>query len=103
MKRGSVHWVRMDKRRPAIIVSPTGRNLAASDVIVVPCFSAGRPMRWHVDLGKGEGGLPHASAAKCEQVTTLPKVDIDEELGVLSDGRMREIEAALVSALGIEL
>jgi mRNA-degrading endonuclease toxin of MazEF toxin-antitoxin module len=103
MKRGSVHWALMDKRRPVIVISPEFRNLGASDVVVVPCFTSGRPMRWHVELRKGEGGLPRSSMAKCEQVTTLPSFDVEaDELGMIASDRMREIERALLSALGIE-
>jgi mRNA-degrading endonuclease toxin of MazEF toxin-antitoxin module len=93
----------LDKRRPAIIVSADSRNRAANDVVMIPCSSAAHPMLWHVRLRRGEGGLPEPSMAKCEQVTTLHKSDVDsEELGVLSPARMREIERALLSALAIE-
>ena len=103
MRRGAVHWVSLDKRRPAIIVSADSRNRAASDVIVVPCSTSTHRMRWHVGLRRGEGGLPEASMAKCEQITTLSKGDVEtDELGVLSAARMRDIERALLSALAIE-
>jgi len=96
--------VSLDKRRPAVIVSADSRNRAANDVVVVPCSTSAHRMRWHVGLRKGEGGLPEASMAKCEQVTTLNKRDVEpDELGVLSAARMREIEGALLSALAIEV
>ena len=91
----------MDKRRPVVILSPDRRNEAASDVIVVPCFSSGRRIRWHVNLQRGEGGLPGASVAKCEQITTVPREFIEREIGMLPEQRIREIERALLSALGI--
>jgi mRNA interferase MazF len=103
VRRGAVHWVYLDERRPAIIVSADSRNRAANDVVVIPCSTSTHPMRWHVRLRRGEGGLPDASLAKCEQITTLHKQDIEPgELGLLPAGRMREIERALLSALGIE-
>jgi mRNA-degrading endonuclease toxin of MazEF toxin-antitoxin module len=59
-------------------------------------------MAWHVRLRRGEAGLAQASMAKCEQIATVPKSWIDPaELGRLSPGRMREIELAVLSALGI--
>jgi mRNA-degrading endonuclease toxin of MazEF toxin-antitoxin module len=91
----------LDKRRPVVILSPDKRNEAASDMIVVPCFSSGREMRWHVYLRKGEGGLSGASVAKCEQITTVPKEFVEREIGMLPEARMRDIERALLSALGI--
>jgi mRNA-degrading endonuclease toxin of MazEF toxin-antitoxin module len=103
MRRGSVRWVHIDKRRPGIVMSPETRNLYANDVIVVPCSSAHASVRWHVELKKGEAGLSVASIAKCEAVTTLPKDLVeDEELGVVSPARLQEIEKALISALGIQ-
>jgi mRNA-degrading endonuclease toxin of MazEF toxin-antitoxin module len=104
VRRGAVHWVSLDKRRPAIIVSADSRNRAANDVVVIPCSASAHRMRWHIPLRRGEGGLPDASMAKCEQITTLPKQDVDDaELGVLSAARMRDIERALLSALAIEV
>jgi mRNA-degrading endonuclease toxin of MazEF toxin-antitoxin module len=103
VRRGGVHWVSLDRRRPAIIVSADSRNRVANDVVVIPCSSSAHAMLWHVRLRRGEGGLPEPSMAKCEQVTTLPKSDVEsEELGVLSPARMRGIERALLSALAIE-
>ena len=104
MNRGALHWVTIDKRRPAIIISPDIRNRHASDVIVVPCSSSTRPMPWHVRLERGEAGLPAASFAKCEQVMTISKEWIEAKpMGELSALRLREVERALVSALGMHM
>ena len=102
--RGFIHWVELDKRRPAVIVSPTRRNDLASDVIVVPCSSVLRPMVWHVRLERGEGGLSQASIDKCEQIVTLPKQAVSPApLGpaALSPERLGEIERAIMLAVGI--
>ena len=103
MRRGAIHWAQVEKRRPAVIISPTSRNQAANDVLLLPCSSSSRPMRWHVRLEKGEAGLPTATFVKCEQINTVAKEFVEpEELGMLSDARVREIERALISALGIQ-
>jgi len=102
VRRGAVHWVALDKRRPAIILSPDVRNRLANDVIIVPCSTRARAMTWHVQIRRGEAGVPQACMAKCEQVATVPKSWIDDvELGQLSARRMREVELAVLSALGI--
>jgi mRNA-degrading endonuclease toxin of MazEF toxin-antitoxin module len=102
LRRGAVHWVSLDKRRPAILLSPDVRNRLANDVIVVPCSISARAMAWHVQLRRGEAGLSEACMAKCEQIATVPKTWVDPaELGRLSPGRMREVELAVLSALGI--
>jgi len=93
----------MDKRRPAVVVSHDARNRYANDLVVVPCSTSARPLAWHVRLGKGEGGLPEASVAKCEQITTVRKTDVElVPLGPkLSLERLQEIERAILSALAI--
>ena len=102
MRRGALHWVSLDEQRPAIILSPDIRNRLANDVIVVPCSTSARRMTWHVQLRRGEAGLPQACMAKCEQIATIPKGWVEPaELGMLSPQRMREVELAVLSALGI--
>jgi mRNA-degrading endonuclease toxin of MazEF toxin-antitoxin module len=103
VKRGSIHWAEQDKRRPVLIVSPNRRNEFAHDMLVVPLSTSARPMAWHVGLNRGEAGVPRPSFILCEQIDLVPKEFVDpQELGVLSAARMREVEAALKSALGIQ-
>jgi mRNA-degrading endonuclease toxin of MazEF toxin-antitoxin module len=101
--RGFVYWAHMDKRRPVIVVSHDARNKFGNDVVIVPCTTNMRPLGWHIVLAKGEGGLPWPSIAKCEQLTTVRKADLEQvALGPrLSTERIREIERAILSALAI--
>jgi mRNA-degrading endonuclease toxin of MazEF toxin-antitoxin module len=102
LRRGYLYWVRLDKRRPALILSPDARNEHASDVIVIPASTVLREGPWHVRLRKGEAGIPSPSVLKCEQITTLPKDCIDPEaLGKLSSARLSEVERAVFRAIGI--
>jgi mRNA-degrading endonuclease toxin of MazEF toxin-antitoxin module len=103
VKRGSIHWANVEKRRPILIVSPDGRNEFAHDVLAVPCSTSARRMRWHVELRRGEAGVVHECLLLCEQVGVVRKELIDpHDLGMLSAARMREVELALLSALGFE-
>ena len=101
--RGYLHWVHLDKRRPALVLSPNARNERASDVIVVPCSTRLRPAPTHVLLREGEGGLDEDSMLKCEQITTLHRDDVsDEPLGrALSRSRVAEVERAVLRAIGV--
>jgi len=102
LKRGAVHWVFLDEKRPAIILSPDVRNRLANDLIIVPCSTTARRMPWHVQLHRGEAGLPQACMAKCEQIATIPRSWVEPaELGRLPAGRLHEVEVAVLSALGI--
>jgi mRNA-degrading endonuclease toxin of MazEF toxin-antitoxin module len=102
-KRGCLYWARLDKRRPVLVISPDYRNELASDVIVVPCSTVVREAPTHVILRKGEGGVRARTVLKCEQVTTLPRGDLDDSvLGpALAVARIAAVERALLRAIGI--
>jgi mRNA interferase MazF len=81
-KRGEVWYVSLPNKpgdphqpRPAIVVSPNGRNQGCNDVIVVPTTSANIQPHpdLHVSIPQGQGGLPKDSIARCEQIATLEK------------------------------
>ena len=100
--RGRLYWVSLDKRRPALVVSPDYRNEHASDVIVVPCSTRLRPAPTHVLLRRGQGGLAESSVLKCEQITTLPKADVHGPLGKpLPMALMAAVERAVLRAIGV--
>jgi mRNA-degrading endonuclease toxin of MazEF toxin-antitoxin module len=102
-RRGHLYWVSLDKRRPALVLSPDYRNERASDVIVIPCSSRVRPAPTHVILKRGQGGIPESSVLKCEQITTLPKTDVHERtLGrPLPPTLLRAVERAVLRAIGV--
>jgi mRNA-degrading endonuclease toxin of MazEF toxin-antitoxin module len=105
LRRGHLYWAHVpdDKRRPVLVVSPEERNTRALDAIVVPLTTVVREGPWHVHLRRGEGGAPHASVLKCEQVTTLRTARIDDQpLGpALTPPRMAEVERGILRAIGV--
>ena len=102
-RRGHLYWASMDKRRPALVLSPDYRNQYAGDVIVIPCSTHLRPAPTHVRLEHGQGGLPESTVLKCEQITTLAKADVHEpSLGpALSPAILRAVERAVLRAIGV--
>jgi mRNA-degrading endonuclease toxin of MazEF toxin-antitoxin module len=102
-RRGNVYWARLDKRRPLLVLSINARNERAGDLIVVPCSTTLREAPTHVRLSRGEGGVPQACMVKCEQITTLAQADLETTaLGSpLGGARLREIELAVMRAIGI--
>lgn len=107
--RGEIYLVKLPghpsdpKNRPALVVSMDVRNRFANDVIVVPLSTTLRPAPTHVELPAGEGGLKHASMAKCEHVTTLDKSLLlrGPFAGTIRSSLMREVEKAIQRAIGI--
>jgi mRNA-degrading endonuclease toxin of MazEF toxin-antitoxin module len=102
-RRGHLYWVSMDKRRPALVLSPDYRNQYAGDVIVIPCSTRLRSAPTHVRLERGQGGLPESAVLKCEQITTLARADIHgPPLGrPLSPAILRAVERAVLRAIGV--
>ena len=109
-RRAHIYWVRVpnepgQKRRPALVVSPDVRNRLATDVIVVPLSTVLRDAPTHVRLRAREGGLPHPSVAKCEQITTLSRERLLSRPlgGALSIARMTEVEKAILRSIGVPI
>lgn len=102
-RRGHLYWAQLDKWRPTLVLSPDVRNERARDVIVIPCSTVLRVAPTHVELRRGEGGLPEASVLKCEQITTMHKADLrGHALGrALSPARIAQVERAVLRAIGI--
>jgi mRNA-degrading endonuclease toxin of MazEF toxin-antitoxin module len=102
-RRGHLYHVRLDKLRPALVISPDIRNTLASDVIVIPCTTRLSIAPTHIRLRKGEGGLREASVLKCEQITTLHRADVGTKaLGApLSAKRLLEVERCVLRAIGV--
>jgi mRNA interferase MazF len=100
-RRGEVYLVRLDKDRPALVISADALNRHSLDVCVVPMTTVGRPkFSLRVQVKPGEGGLSRDSWAKCDQVTTLEKsLLLYSPLGRLTDETLRAIEQAVKLAL----
>jgi mRNA interferase MazF len=100
-RRGEVYLVRLDKARPALVISANALNRHALDVCVVPMTSVKR-LRFslRVQVKPGEAGLRRDSWAKCDQVTTLEKnLLLYPPLGRLTDETLKTIEQGIKLAL----
>lgn len=94
------------KRRPFLVVSDDAfnQNEAYEKVLVVHLTTVARtggPYSWEVDVRRGIAGIPRSSTAKCAEVYTLWKSDLDERLGAVPKSVMALIDRALTVALGL--
>ena len=100
-RRGEIYLVRLDKDRPALVISNDALNRHALDICIVPITSVyhGR-FALRVAIQAGEAGLNRNSWAKCDQVTTLDKQDVVyPPLGRLSAATLMRIEEGIRLAL----
>ena len=100
-RRGEVYLVRLDKQRPALVISADALNRHSLDVCVIPMTTVAHPrFSLRVQLKPGEGGLSRDTWAKCDQVTTLEKVLLlYPPLGRLTDETLQRIEQGIKLAL----
>src|SRR5438552_12017679 len=105
-RRGEVWLVRFPgdpKLRPALAVSVNHRNEFGNSVLAVPITTNLKPAPTHVFLPMGQGGLHQNSMARCENVSYVERIDVRRAgfSGLISASLLREIERALLRALGI--
>ena len=72
-----------------------------STVICAPVYSARHGLSTQVSVGLDEG-LKHESALHCDELVSLPKVALTDFVGTLSPTKLRELDRALIAAVGIE-
>ena len=97
-RRGEVWWVRVDKRRPAVVVQTDKvREARVRSFLVVPLTS-----RLHLDglpgnvrLARGDTRLAKASVANVYDVQKVLRLDFEERSGMLPAARMADVADGL--------
>ena len=108
MRRGELYRVtrprarELKKSRVFVVVS---RQILIdskfSTVVCAPVYSARHGLSTQVPVGPEEG-LKHESAVHCDEPVSLPKSALTHFVGTLSSRKERDLDAALIAALGIE-
>jgi mRNA interferase MazF len=73
-----------------------------STVVCAPVYTARHGLSTQVPVGPDEG-LKHESALHCDELVSLLKTGLTDYAGTLSPTKLRELDRALVAALGIEV
>ena len=100
--RGYVCWVMLDKKRPGVIISIDQLNRTALDVCVVPTTHVHHgefPMR--IELNEADG-MPERCWVKCDQVTTVLKLDVKSVITKLPEEKFRQIQDKVKLCLGLK-
>ena len=104
MKRGEIWWVELPPptgRRPVLLLSRNEAYAVRELVTVAPITTRIRHIPSEVNLGPEEG-LPQPCVANLDTITTIAKASLRERLTALSSDKLKEVEAALHFALGLE-
>ena len=71
-----------------------------STVICAPVYSSRHGLSTQVPVGAKEG-LKHDSSIHCDELVSLPKSALTNFVGSLPPNKERELDLALIAALGI--
>lgn len=103
-RRGEVWWVRVDKRRPAIVVQTDAvREPRVRSFLVVPLTSRLHlaELPGNTRLDRRSTGLPKTSVANVYDVQKVLGSDLLERTGSLPNGVLTAIDDGLRLVLGL--
>ena len=104
MRRGEVWWAELELpagRRPVLLLSRDEAYAVRSLVIVAPITTRIRHISSEVPLGS-EDGMPRDCVANLDTITTIPKDCLRSRLVSLRSQKLKEVDAAVHFALGLE-
>lgn len=104
MKRGDVCWVIFeppDKRRPAVILTRDSAIGYLATITVAPVTTTIRRLPTEVNLGPADG-LPAECVVNLDGIHAVRKSRIGDRIAALDEGKMAQVEQALLFALGME-
>ncbi|MEO7070956.1 MAG: type II toxin-antitoxin system PemK/MazF family toxin [Nostocoides sp.] len=94
--------VRLDKTRPALVLTRQAARGAMTKVTIAPITSTIKGLSSEVLVG-AENGLDHDSAASLDNVLTVAVGALGRTLGYLSDGQEAQLARAVVLAYDLEV
>ncbi|MFH2005986.1 MAG: type II toxin-antitoxin system PemK/MazF family toxin [bacterium] len=90
-----------DKRRPVVVLTRDSVIRFLHSVMVAPVTSTVHGISSEVVIGEAEG-LKHVSAVNLDNVQTVSKERLQQQLGRLGPEKMRELRSALAIATGCD-
>jgi mRNA interferase MazF len=103
--RGDIIWAELGNpvgRRPVCVLTRDAAIQVLSAVTCAPITRTVRGIRSEVEVGPNEG-LPEVSAITCDNIVTLPIVQLaSRRVGHLSRGKRAELDHALRYAIDIQ-
>jgi mRNA interferase MazF len=96
----AIHWARLDKRRPALVLTRELMVGRMSTVTVAPITSTIHGIATEVLVGQ-HNGLEQDCAVKCDQIVTIPLARLLEQCGWLFDAQEITLHEAIQAAFDV--
>ena len=108
MKRGELYRVEKphahEPKRFRVFVIVSRQALIDSrfsTIVCAPVYSTRHGLTTQIDVGPDEG-LRHDSSVHCDELISLRKTQLTRYVGSLGPTKLRHLDAALTTALGID-
>lgn len=95
-----IHLVRLDKTRPAVIMTRALATPYLSRHTIAPITSTIKGLTTEVLVGE-RNGLDHESVISCDGLMTVSVSQIGKQIGVLHDDQEEELSGAVRRALDL--
>lgn len=96
----AIHWARLDKRRPVLVLTRELMVGRMSTVTVAPITSTIHGIATEVLVGQ-RNGLEQDSAVKCDQIATIPLDRLHEQCGWLLEDQELALHEAIQAAFDL--
>lgn len=93
----AIHLARLDKTRPALVLTREIVLPYLSRVTVAPITSTIKGLGSEVSVGP-ENGLDARCVVSCDNVTTIARAELGRQIGFLRSDQEDELRAALIYA-----
>ena len=94
--------VRLDKSRPALVLTRSSRRDLLGWVTVAPITSTARGLTSEVPVGP-RNGLDHDSVVSCDNITTVRASAVGDAIGLLFDDQEPALARAISDAFELSL
>jgi mRNA interferase MazF len=96
----AIHLARLDKTRPALVLTRELVLPHLTRVTVAPITTTVKGLGSEVPVGP-ENGLDSPSVVSCDNVTTILRTDLGRPIGYLHPEQEDALRAALIYAFGL--
>ena len=96
-----IHVAQLDKARPVLLLTRALVRPHLNTVTVAPITTTIRGLSTEVPVDV-ENGLAGASVASCDNVTTIPKAALGEQIGSLLDRQEQTLSEAIRASFDLD-